>query len=106
MQQCQLMGGTGLRVPYSIDPLCTLLLNLQGCVISVRSQIQSVSHGQLQCASWKPSVCLQLAGVCVPAPCECHTCSSVSHAPHVHSVFLSMQHQDRLTLRFMAMQAA
>ena len=37
LECCQLMGGTGLRVPFSVDPLRILLLNLRGCVIQVRT---------------------------------------------------------------------
>ena len=40
MRQCHIMGGTGLRVPYHVDPLRVLLLNLQECVIQVCCLLQ------------------------------------------------------------------
>ena len=35
MKQCTVMGSTGLRVPYTLDPLTVLLLKMQGCTIQV-----------------------------------------------------------------------
>lgn len=37
MRHCHVMGGTGLRVPYPVDPLRVLLLQLQDCVVQVRA---------------------------------------------------------------------
>lgn len=47
MKQCTIMGSTGLRVPYTLDPLMQLLLKLQGCTILVISPLTSsiVSSG-------------------------------------------------------------
>jgi hypothetical protein len=36
MRQCSIMGGTGVRIPYSLDPLRVLLLNMESCTVQVR----------------------------------------------------------------------
>jgi hypothetical protein len=36
LDSCHVMGGTGLRIPYSIDPLRVLQLNMKRCVVQVR----------------------------------------------------------------------
>lgn len=33
---CNIMGGTGLRIPYSVDPLRLLHLSMHNCVVRVR----------------------------------------------------------------------
>lgn len=33
---CSIMGGTGLRIPYSVDPLRLLQLSMHKCVVRVR----------------------------------------------------------------------
>lgn len=35
MKQCTVLGSTGLRVPYTLDPLTVLLLKMEGCTIQV-----------------------------------------------------------------------
>jgi hypothetical protein len=35
MKQCTVLGSTGLRVPFSLDPLSQLLLRMEGCTIQV-----------------------------------------------------------------------
>jgi hypothetical protein len=37
LEACHVMGGTGLRIPYSVDPLRILLLSLRSCVVQVRT---------------------------------------------------------------------
>jgi hypothetical protein len=35
MRQCTVMGCTGLRIPYTLDPLTQLLLRMEGCTVQV-----------------------------------------------------------------------
>lgn len=35
LQGCSIMGGTGLRIPYSVDPLRLLQLHMRKCVVRV-----------------------------------------------------------------------
>jgi hypothetical protein len=61
MEACHVMGGTGLRIPYAIDPLQVLLLSLRSCVIEVLPSLcvlplPSQATDALVCPSlWPPT---------------------------------------------------
>lgn len=42
LEGCSIMGGTGLRIPYSVDPLRLLQLSMRKCVVRVRCDQSSL----------------------------------------------------------------
>eukprot|EP00892_Ulva_mutabilis_P006950 jgi/Ulvmu1/4627/UM002_0358.1 len=77
LEGCSIMGGTGLRIPYSVDPLRLLYLNMQNCVVrDVKGGLSGVTvvSGQLDMRSCTVHDCSYGVEVGVDA----HACISGS----------------------------